>query len=137
MNNQSNQIQLQCEKCKSTYFSEVPFKQYRQQYSSLPGGDVSPHTENPVRVLICLCGNPIPPGRLRSYAPKDYESFQKSFEAAQQYREKINPQAIMRIVDELYAGLQQSHARLEERIANLQTILEEPLPPSLPKPPKP
>ena len=60
--------QLQCEKCGSSHFVEAQFKQYRPQYSASPGGDISPISENPVRALVCLCGQPILPGRLRSQA---------------------------------------------------------------------
>jgi hypothetical protein len=121
--------QLRCEKCGSTHFVEGHFKQYRQQYSSSPGADLSPLTENPVRALVCLCGHPILPGRLRSQGLGDYQSFRPSFEAARQYRESTSSETIMGKVAEIYASkLQQD--RLAERIAQLQTILKEPQKPS-------
>jgi hypothetical protein len=128
--------QLQCEKCGSSYFVEGHFKQYRPQYSASPGGDLSPLSENPVRALVCVCGHPIVPGRLRSQAPGDYKSFEKSLEAARQYRERTNPEAILRRIVELYATKSQ-HDELAERINKLETILNEPLPTppgQLPKP---
>jgi hypothetical protein len=122
--------QQQCEKCGSTHFVEAQFKQYRQHYSASPGGDISPFSEDPIRALVCLCGNPIPPGRLRRDAPKpgDYKSFRKSLEDAWQYRERTSPQLILRAVLELYASKPQ-HDVLAERIAKLETILNEPPPP--------
>jgi hypothetical protein len=88
-----------------------------------------------VRALVCACGNLIQPGRLRSYPAKDCESFQKSFKAAQQYREQTKLEAIMRILEGRYASKPQLD-ELAERITNLQTILKEPLPPPR-KPRKP
>jgi nucleoid DNA-binding protein len=127
--------QLQCEKCRSTHFVEAHFKQYRPQYSTTPGGDISPISEDPIRALVCLCGHPIPPGPLRRDVPNpgDYKSFQKSFEAARQYRELTSPELIFRAVMELYADKQQ-HAELAGRITKLETILKEP-PPSSPRQP--
>ena len=117
--------QLQCEKCGSSHFVEADFKQYRPQPSSYPGGDISPISENPVRALVCLCGQPILPGRLRSQAAGDYKNFQKSFEAARQYRENMSPETVLRRIAELYASKPQ-HDVLAERIGNLETILKEP-----------
>jgi nucleoid DNA-binding protein len=128
--------QLQCEKCGSSHFEEGHFKQYRPQYSASPGADISPISEDPVRALVCVCGHPILPGRLRSQALGDYKSFEKSLEAARQYRERTNPEAILRRIVELYASKSQ-HDELAERINKLETILNEPLPTppgQLPKP---
>jgi nucleoid DNA-binding protein len=121
--------QLQCEKCGSTHFVEGQFKQYLPQYSAAPGGDISPISENSIRALVCLCGNPIPPGRQRRDDPNpgDYKSFQKSLEDAWQYRERTSPQLILRAVLELYASKPQ-HDVLAERIAKLETILKAPRP---------
>jgi nucleoid DNA-binding protein len=121
--------QLQCEKCGSTHFVEGHFKQYRPQYSASAGGDISPVSENPIRALVCLCGNPILPGRLRSGTLSDYASFQKSFEAARQYQERTNPEAILRRIAEPCASKWQ-HNELAERIAKMETILKELPPPS-------
>jgi nucleoid DNA-binding protein len=121
--------QLQCEKCGSTHFVEGHFKQYRPQYSASPGGDISPLTEDPIRTLICLCGHPILPGRLRSYTPADYSSFRKSFEAARQNRESTRPEAILQRVAEIYASKPQLED-LANRITSLETILKEPPPPA-------
>ena len=110
-----------CEKCGSSHFEEAEFRQYRQQYSASPGGDISPHTESPIRALVCVCGQPILPGRLRSCAPGDYTSFQKSFEVARQYRESTSPEAILGAIAELFARKPQ-HDELAERITKLQEI---------------
>jgi len=127
--------QLQCEKCGSSHFVEGQFKQYRSQYSASPGGDITPLTEDPIRTLVCLCGQPVLPGRLRSYKPADYQSFRKSFEAARQYRESTGPEAILQRVAEIYASKPQ-HDVLAERITKLQTILKEPLRPPSPRQPQ-
>jgi nucleoid DNA-binding protein len=127
--------QLQCEKCGSSHFVEGHFKQYRQYYSASPGADISPITEDPVRALVCTCGHPIPPGQLRSYRCDD-TSFRRSLEAARQYRERTNPEAILRRIVEPYATRSQ-HDELVERINKLETILNEPLPPSPRQPSKP
>jgi hypothetical protein len=92
------------------------------------GGDIIPVSENPIRTLVCLCGNPILPRRLRSGDLRDYQSFQKSFESARQYRERTNPEAILRKIAEPCASKSQ-HDELAERIAKMETILKE-LPPS-------
>lgn len=80
----------------SSHFEEARFKQYRPQYSASPGGDIIPISENPIRVLACLCGYPILPGRRLSTGKQDFKSFQKSFAAEQQYRESTSPEAILR-----------------------------------------
>jgi nucleoid DNA-binding protein len=130
--------QQQCEKCGSTHFVEAQFRQYRPQYSAAVGGDISPITENPVRALVCLCGHPVLPGRLRKDAPgvDDPKSYQKSLEAARQYWERTRPETIVRKLAEIYAN-QQQHDELAERIAKMETILKEPLPlpPGLPSKP--
>jgi nucleoid DNA-binding protein len=75
--------QLRCERCGSLEFTEVQFRQYLAEFSSAsPGGDLMSRTEEPFRVLVCLCGNPVMPRQLRSYGRTDRESFRKSFEAA-------------------------------------------------------
>jgi nucleoid DNA-binding protein len=126
--------QLQCEKCGSSHFVEGHFKQYRPQYSASPGGDINPLTEDPIRTLVCLCGQPVLPGQLRSYKPADYQSFRKSFEAARQYRESTSPETILQRVAEIYASKPQ-HDVLAERITKLQTILKKPLRPPSPRQP--
>jgi nucleoid DNA-binding protein len=119
--------QLRCEKCGSTHFVEVQFKQYTYQYSASPGGDIIPRTQDPIRVLVCLCGHPIQPKGLRSYACANYQSFKKSFAVARQYREGTSPETILRSLAEISASKQQ-HDALIERITKLETVLREPLP---------
>ena len=119
--------QLVCEICGSVEFLEAEFKQYREMTASLPGGDLSPLTENGIRVQICLCGNLIEPGHLRrrSIQRADRESFQKSFEAAQRWRESVQP---ARIIERLRSGsfaTKQDHDRLAEEVARLEAIIRE------------
>jgi nucleoid DNA-binding protein len=82
---------LRCLKCGSLEFTEGKFRQYRNDwYSSMPGGDLRPVTKSPMRTLVCLCGNPILPGRLRGYGnPELVRNFQQSFEVARQYRDLL------------------------------------------------
>jgi hypothetical protein len=123
--------QLRCEKCGSTHFVETDFKQYLPQYSSAPGGDINSLADKPVKVLVCLCGRPVLPGRLRRdvHSVDENKSFQKSFEAARQFRERMSPEAVLRRIAEPYASKPQ-HDELAERIAHMETILREPLPPT-------
>jgi hypothetical protein len=125
--------QLRCEKCRSTHFVDAHSKLYRPRYSTTPGGDISPISEDPIRTRVCLCGHPIPPGPLRRDAPNSGNdaSFQKSFEAARQYCEPTSPELIFRAF--IYADKQQE-AELAGRITKLETILKEP-PPSSPRQP--
>jgi hypothetical protein len=130
--------QLRCEKCGSTHFVEAHFKQYRALYSSAPGGDINSLTDKPVKVLVCLCGHPVLPGRLRRdvHSVDDIKSFQKSFEAARHFRERTSPEAVRRRIVEPYASKPQ-HDELAARIAKMETILKEPLSPAPGQPSKP
>jgi nucleoid DNA-binding protein len=95
---------LRCEKCGSIEFTEGHFGQYREgRYSSTPGGDLTAITENPFRTLVCLCGHPVFPRQLRSYARADRESFRKSFDAARRYREAALPQGLSSQLQERFA----------------------------------
>jgi len=113
----------QCEKCGSSHFVEGIFKQHMAQYEG------SSTTENPVNALVCLCGHPVLPGKLRLQALTDHRSFKKSFDAALLYRETTSPEAILRRIAADYASKLQ-HDELAERIANMENILREPSPPS-------
>jgi nucleoid DNA-binding protein len=120
-----------CEQCGSSYFVEGQFRRYRKMSSSLPGGDLSPVTEDPVRALVCICGHPINPGKLRrqSIAREDHASFQKSFAAAWVYRQSKHPQAIIGRLSQSFAG-KEAYERLANQIANLEAILQARLPQS-------
>ena len=114
---------------------EGKFHQYRQQYSSTPGSELSPVTEDPIRALVCMCGHPIQPRQHRSLSisARDWGGFQKSFESARRYREAAEPQTI---VDRISPTLvnREEYAKLAEHIANLETILRLRLPDSTPSP---
>ncbi len=120
-----------CEQCGSSYFVEGQFRQYRKMSSSLPGGDLSPITEVPVRALVCICGHPINPGKLRrqSIAREDHASFQKSFAAAWGYRQSRQPQAFIGRLSQDFTG-RDEYQRLANQIANLEAILQARLPQS-------
>jgi nucleoid DNA-binding protein len=112
---------LRCQECGSLEFTEAKFRQYRDAwYSSMPGGDLRPVTESPLRTLVCLCGNPIQPGRQRGYGnPELVRSFQPSFEVARRYRNVLG-----RIRDAFATKQQYDH--LAERIAKLERMLQRP-----------
>ena len=116
--------QLWCEKCGLIYFVEAQFRQYRKMSSSMPGGDLMPHTENPIPMLVCMCGNLVPPGKLRnlSISREQDDNFQKSLAAARQYREGAHPEAMISRLSQSYAS-REAHDRLAERIASLEGIL--------------
>ena len=118
--------QLCCEICGSVEFLEAEFKQYRKMSSSLPGGDLSPVTENGIRVQICLCGNPIDPGHLRrrSIQRADWESFRQSFAAARRRRQSVQARIIEQLQSEALAT-KQDHDRLAEEVAKLEAIIRE------------
>jgi hypothetical protein len=120
-----------CEQCGSSYFVEGQFRRYRKMSSSLPGGDLSPVTEDPVRALVCICGHPINPGKLRrlSIAREDHASFQRSFAAAWGYRQSKQPQAIIDRLSQGFTG-REEYQRLANQIANLEAILQARIPPS-------
>jgi nucleoid DNA-binding protein len=115
--------QLYCEKCGSAYFVESNFQQQGKQYLTGPGAEVNPFG-NSIRALVCLCGQPIQCGKLRrlSTSREDYASFQKSFEAARQYRERSQPQAILARVSQSFVSREQ-YDRLADQITSLETIL--------------
>jgi nucleoid DNA-binding protein len=130
--------QLVCEKCGSTHFVEGKFHQYRQQYSSTPGSELSPVTEDPIRALVCMCGHPIQIRKHRglSLSDRDRGEFKKSFEAARRCRQAAEPQTI---VDRISPTLvnREEYAKLAEQIANLETILRLRLPDLTPSPDSP
>jgi hypothetical protein len=121
-----NPKQLRCEVCGSIEFTEAEFRRYlRDPYASMPGGDLVQLNKDPetggdlvMRGLICLCGNPILPGRLRRQAVPDRESFWKSYQAARRYRDTQLPQALERELTDRYVS-KQKYDRLAERVDNL------------------
>jgi nucleoid DNA-binding protein len=119
-----NPQQLRCEKCGSLEFTEAEYRQYRQEWSgSTPGDDLQAMQNTVIRTKVCLCGEPILPGRRASYTNLDYGSFEKSFAAALQYRDTILPQGLLRRLTERFASRAQQD-RLVERITNLERLAE-------------
>jgi nucleoid DNA-binding protein len=127
-----NPKQLRCEVCGSIEFTEAEFRRYlRDPYASMPGGDLVQLNKDPetggdldMRALICLCGNPILPGRLRRQTVPDRESFWRSYQAARRYRDTQLPQALERELTDRYVS-KQEYDRLAERVANLAWIVEQ------------
>jgi hypothetical protein len=114
----SNETQLlQCDECGSVEFVEVEFHQYlKEWYSNMPDAHLRRITIDPIRIQVCLCGNPIWPGSLRAYASRMRESFRKSFEAALRHRDLIG-----RLTD-VFASKQQ-YDSLAKRVAKLEQML--------------
>ena len=116
---------LRCEKCGSLEFTEARFHQYtRDFYAAMPGGDLVPATETPIRTLVCLCGNPVLPGSLRFYSgPELVSSFKASFAVAQQYRETQLPAMVGKLAERF--ARKHQHDSLAERITNLERMLQD------------
>jgi len=124
--------QLICEKCGSTHFVEPKFRQYRHQYSSRPGGDLSSVTEDPIRALVCMCGHPVQVGKLRrQIVSPAWAGFQKSLESARRFREAAEPQTIIDRISPTLVN-REEYAKLAEQISNLETILRVRFPDSTP-----
>jgi nucleoid DNA-binding protein len=120
---------LSCDKCGSTSFTDVFFRQWHNFPSSMPGGGLSPvANQDAMPVLICMCGNLIPPGHLRQQVPGHLRSLRESFNAAMGYRARCHPQYTVNQLNSEFADKQQ-HAALLERIAVLEKIVQD-----LPKP---
>jgi hypothetical protein len=79
-----------------------------------------------MRALICPCGEPVPPGRLRRQASGNQASFQESFLAAQRYREEAERQRIIWTLGGSFAG-RKAQQDLEDRIAKMEALVA-PLP---------
>jgi hypothetical protein len=69
--------------------------------------------------LICVCGEPVPPGHLRRQAPGDRGSFQKSFLGARRYREEAEPKRIIEALEASFAG-KQAQEDQADRIAKME-----------------
>jgi hypothetical protein len=113
---------MPCERCGSVYFQEAEFRQYRGgMYSSGGGEGLSPVTELPQRICICICGEPMPDASIRRRGD-DARSFTKWMAAAKAHRAKQEPEALLR---ELRAQLatKQELAETQERLANLEQAL--------------
>ena len=80
-----------CEKCGSSWFTELVFNQYSgDRYATVPGGELQIISTVPQTIRVCICGNPIAPniggirpGRLAS---QEVGSFIESLRAAKGYR---------------------------------------------------
>jgi nucleoid DNA-binding protein len=127
--------QLICEKCGSTHFVEAKFDQYEERYESTPSAEYFAVTEGSIRALVCLCGHPILPGKLRklSISRQNWDSFQKSFESARRFRDAADPQTIINRISPTLVS-REEYNKLAGQIANLETILRVRLPDSAPLP---
>jgi hypothetical protein len=90
----------------------------------LPGGDLLALTNGtPPQVLVCVCGHPVRLGAMRSRVPQEYESFERSFQAAVAYRDRAHPDAIVAALAAVFANKEQ--LALVERVAQMQTTVNE------------
>jgi nucleoid DNA-binding protein len=118
------QRELQCLKCGSTDFMDGQFRKYHQMPSAIPGGDLYASDGAVMRALICVCGEPVPPGHLRRQATGNQASFQKSFLAARRYREEAEPKRMMETLAASFAG-KQVQEELADRIGKMEAIVAE------------
>jgi hypothetical protein len=115
--------QMACERCGSVYFHEAEFAQYRGgMYSWGAGGELSPFTELPQRIWICICGEPMPDPSKRRAGP-DGRSFNQCVEKAKAHRARQQPEALLQ---ELLATLatKKELAEAQERLANIELALK-------------
>lgn len=76
-----------------------------------------------MRALVCVCGEPVGPGRLRRQVPGGLRSFLESLQAALRYREQAEPQRIMDTVAASFAGKQQLED-LRERVKKMEAVVQ-------------
>lgn len=118
-----NVTPVACERCGSVYFQEAEFRQYREQlYSSGVGGGVSPVTDLPQGIRICICGEPMPDTGIRRMG-SDARSFTMCVAAAKAHRARQQPAALLQ---ELLAELatKEELAEAQERLGNLEKALQ-------------
>jgi hypothetical protein len=116
------QTPVKC-RCGSVYFHETEFREYRSGLSSSGvGGEISPLTNLPQRIRICICGEPKPDPSVRS-ASQDARSFSQSVAAAKAHRARQQPEALLQ---ELLADLapKKELAEAKERLANIELALK-------------
>ena len=83
----------------------------------MPDPQIRRVSEDPIRIQVCLCGKPIEPGLLRTYASAKRQSFLQSLESANRQRD------LMARVSSTFASKLEYHS-LEERIAKLEQMLQ-------------
>ena len=115
--------QMACERCGSVYFHEAEFAQYRGgMYSWGAGGGLSPFTDLPQRIWICICGEPMPDPSIRR-SGEDARSFNQCVEKAKAHRARQQPEALLQ---ELLATLatKKELAEAQERLARIELALQ-------------
>ena len=123
MTTQKQTQHIECLKCGSTDFMEGQFQKYYRMPSAMPGGDLYVASEgDAMRALICVCGEPVPPGHLRRQVTGNRASFQKSFLAARRYREEAEPQRIIETLAASFAG-KQVQEDLADQIAKMEVVV--------------
>jgi hypothetical protein len=117
------QTPVTCGRCGSVYLHEAEFKQYRGGFSSsAAGGELSPVSDLPQRIFICICGEPMPDPGIRRIG-KDASSFSQSVAAAKAHLARQQPEALLQ---ELLAKLapKKELAEAKERLANIELALK-------------
>jgi hypothetical protein len=114
---------VQCPKCGSTDFMEGEFRKWYQMPSAMPGGGLTVASENVLRALVCLCGEPLPHGLARRRLFDEQGSFQASIVKAKRYREEAEPQRIIYTLAGNFA-LKQDQENLAERVAKMEAVVE-------------
>ena len=106
-----------CSRCGGTRFLDARFRQCLNMGSTLnqiEGSDV--------RVLVCLCSQPVWPEQSRRDISISRASFRQSWEAALDYRHKAEPKAIVEIILSQYQPSRMRHEQLAEQVARLEHI---------------
>jgi len=112
-----------CERCRSVYFHEAEFAQYRGGlYSSGAGGEICQLTDLPQRIRICICGEPMPDRSIRRVGP-DASSFNQCVAQAKAHRARQQPAALLQELLAELAGKQEL-AEAQERMANIELALQ-------------
>ena len=102
-----------CSRCGGTRFLDDKFRQCLNMGSTLNQIDTSA-----VRVLVCLCGEPVWPEQWRRDISISRASFRQSWEAALDYRHKADPDAIL----SQYQPSRMRHEQLAELVSRLEHI---------------
>jgi hypothetical protein len=113
---------IACERCGSVYFHQAEFRQYREGlYSSAAGGGLSPVSDLPQLIRICICGEPLPDSGIRRLG--DYaRSFNQSVRAAKSHRAKQQPEALLEELQKALATRKEL-AETQQRLANLEKAI--------------
>jgi len=133
--------QVVCKVCGSSVFTEGEFWQWLVASDTRPGADLNRRSENPGRILVCLCGNPIRPGKFRNFTipPLERESFKESLDAAIVWRVSVLPEFVQqRLLHEFVprSAYDKMVAQMEQLENIVRNLLVQSKPPGAASPPQ-